>query len=453
MDKDPKVLEASFLSCLFTKAHLVIPLTDIVQVDDFQHRNHAEIYRIISDIARTMPGNEIIDFLVVTQEAEDRSKLRACGGAEYLLTLSDGFAPSDNPVTYASQIALASRKRKIRKVVHKLHSLEGDFSPEEAAESAKDVRLLGDILESSLPTTDTSSIDAIKGEYMSMVTRVYQSGKPIEGIRFGWSPVDKIIGGLSRTDLCVIAGRPGHGKSSVAINILMNNSSSSPKFTGVLFSMEMSRTQIFDRMVSSLTGIQTNLIRHRSPDKSEYEIIKTTSEFISAKDIVIYDRKTLTIGEIRTSIVAKQRKGKVDLVVIDYIQLLTGNKQASRSRNEELGEVSRQLKQAAGDLGVPIIVLAQLNRTNERENKRPRLVDIRESGNIEADADQVILIHNPSYYEAERPDIEDIEFIVAKNRHGATSIVNVQFDRKRATFIPSYEGSRRDDGTGDDPFK
>ena len=144
---------------------------------------------------------------------------------------------------------------------------------------------------------------------------------------------------------------------------------------------------------------------------------------------------------------------KFDLVVIDYIQLLTGNKQASRSRNEELGEVSRQLKQAAGDLGVPIIVLAQLNRTNERENKRPRLVDIRESGNIEADADQVILIHNPSYYEAERPDIEDIEFIVAKNRHGATSIVNVQFDRKRATFIPSYEGSRRDDGTGDDPFK
>ena len=450
---DIRTLEAACLSCLFTNAGSVVHVGDILTPEDFEYRKHGVLFGLIMQIAKTSPSMEMIDYMLVVNKAQQQGMLKDCGGADYILTISDGFAPSHNPISYATAVFEESRRRQIADTIRNLQDLS-DNDDIDTKEVSKELRILTDIMDRT--SSDTSAgMDSIARDYLALVRDVYQAGRPLDTLRFGLHQVDKLVGGLMKTDVMVCAARPGQGKTSLGFNIILNNAASNPASRGIMFSMEMSKSQAFDRMVSNLSGIQTNLTRHRAPTAAELHIIESTSAFLAKKHIVIEDKKSMTIGQIRALITNEQRKhGRVDYVILDYLQLISPSSK-THSRAEAMGEVARAVKVAAGDLQIPIIALAQLNRASEKSDSRPRLSDIRESGDIEAAADQVILLHNPGYYEADRPNIEDVEFIVAKNRHGDTGIRTVQFERSRSAFISSTPADRPPDfahDPDDDPF-
>ena len=302
-------------------------------------------------------------------------------------------------------------------------------------DSKKNLRKLADLMEEDNPSQTLKSISQIADNYMTQLNQVYEQGYPNPMLTFGYRNLDKLLGGIDKGNLVLVGSRPGMGKSSFGYNLVSNNTLFNPKFKSILFSMEMSDHEGFDRMVSSIAGVPTSIMRSRAPSPMEFELMENASKLISSRMMIFDDRSRLTVNQIRAAATAARRRlGGLDIIIVDYIQLISGSRKGA-SRYEEMSEVARALKTAAGDLEVPVIALGQLSRANAKESREPQLSDLRDSGEIEAAADQVILIHNPTAGDHNRPDVEDVLFKVAKNRHGGTGAIHIPFDRRRATFI------------------
>lgn len=353
---------------------------------------------------------------------------------------------------WAGMIATAAAKRRIRDIANGAGSLDRPLAeitaeltaataaPESAGANAR----LG---MRSLATAATAA------QEHALVA--YQAGGQITGVASGLLDVDKIVGGFGRSDLAILGGRPSMGKSVLALNIAYNAARAG--HPTAFFSLEMSAEQMAMRIFAAMTGIATENLRRGSLVEIDFQALREAQTELAGLPLHIDDRPALTVHEIRAAAEKVKAKGGLDLIVIDYLQLVRPDRKLE-SRTVDITDVSAGLKGIAKDLDVPVLALAQLSRAVEqRDIKRPQLADLRDSGAIEQDADQVMFIYREEYYASrEEPDMDSdkrdkwlkrmdrcrgiAEIIVAKNRHGRTGEAKVKFDGQRQKFENYYPG-------------
>lgn len=280
------------------------------------------------------------------------------------------------------------------------------------------VKLIGDT--SSKPISDI-----VKESSKEMHNRIglFRGGKP-PGIATNLTVFDKFIGGLTKGEVLVLAGRPGQGKTAFALYLAKIASLTSHKI--LFFSLEMSSTSLVDRLIVSISKVSSNGFKIGSLTNGEIDTVEMSINDISKLDIHIDDKADVDVSYIKATSNILKSKGKCDLIIIDYLQLI-GSKGKSFSRENEVSKISRTIKIIAKELNVPIVLLSQLNRQNEsRPDKRPILSDLRESGSIEQDADKVVFIHRPEYYGLDDAEPNVTELIIAKNRNGRTGIIKIK---------------------------
>lgn len=431
-------LEAAILGALMLDKDSLGVVDAILTSEAFYLTSHQHIYRAITKLSeRSNP----VDLLTVTNELSRNGNLEAVGGGYYLVELSNRVASAANIEYHAFIVKQKYLQRRIIEVSSKANV--------SAYDDTVDVFEQLDALEKNVFSIANgafskaaSSLGGLAIEVVN-VADVAMTQKGITGVPGGLSAVDKQTGGWQKTDLIIIAGRPGMGKTAFAIANGIN-AASIQKIPVMLFSMEMSSLQIVQRVMGQKSGINVQHLRTGKLTERNLEDLKASAEGMQDIPFYIDDTPALTISAIRSKARKAVLSQKVGLIIIDYLQLMSAGKSESHGANREqqIGEISRGLKALAKELDVPIIALSQLSRAVETRggSKRPQLSDLRESGNLEQDADAVVFLYRPEYYgimedEMGNPLNGVAEVIFAKHRNGAVGTCDpVGFRDQTAEF-------------------
>ena len=380
---------------------------------DFYEESHKVLFNAMSELSRQ---NIPVDVTTITSYLLDHSQLDKVGGVEYLRQLSDSVPTLAHSEYY---LKIIHNKSILRKIINESEKTMLDITRDRNAGEFVDVKkVIREV------TDRLNKLQSIDGN--------------ISGIRTNFRDLDKITSGLQKGDLIILAARPAMGKTAFALNIAHNVAFKSEDPVAI-FSLEMPASQLVQRIICSMGGIEGSTMRTGEILKTNANKYYAAAERVSKCNLYIDDTPGVKINEI----VAKCRKLKQEhglkLIVIDYLQLITGSSNNRESRQQEVSDISRQLKMLARELDVPVIALSQLSRSVEqRPNKRPMMSDLRESGAIEQDADIVTFIYREGYYKAsEGKEEEDnglTEIIIAKHRNGATGEVNLAFEKNFSRF-------------------
>lgn len=417
-------LEQSVLAALMTVAQSFESLVSKPMLDDFFSTRHQVIYAAIDDLASK--GMEY-DSQLVFEHLKSAQRHEMAGGEEYLMQLM-ADAPSSfyNLNPYVEKLKKLNECRKVEKAGHEIIKLAQNSADEDLL--IKSQGLLSGI-ESTDATNTRYSVTDASVKALTLINQRFERQKNNTGLAYGVNTglrdVDELIGDIEPTHLCVIAARPAMGKTTLAQMIAINAAKRN-KAPVLFFSCEMTADQVTTRIVSALGRIPFNRIRKGTMTEEDYTSwVATTAHVLNNLTITINEKASATILDIREDARKMQAEhGKVGVIIIDYLQLLRDPKQ--KNRFDEISEISRQLKKLAKDFHCPVIALAQLSRDCEkRPNKRPILSDLRESGQIEQDADQVVFLYRDEVYNKESRDLGIAEIIVGKNRHGETGTARV----------------------------
>jgi replicative DNA helicase len=395
---------------------------ELLSAEDFSLDSHAKIFTSISELAET--GNPV-DLITVMEDLTRRRWLDPVGGAAYLAFLTEGIPRNPNIAAYCRIV-------KDKSVLRSLMVLCDSSSARAQDQSESPAEILGSIEErilelSQAQTTQafTTILDSVE-EVGSVDAYMEKMCDPAEltGLPSGFKDIDDVLGGFQRGELTLIAARPGQGKTAMALNIATNIVQADADSVVALFSLEMSKISLHKRMIASLADVNSRRAQQGFLSQEERRRMKDSLIRIADRHLMIDDTPAITTMQMRARCRRlKQQKGRLDLVAVDYLQLLKGIGKHG-NRQEEVASISRGLKALSRELDVPVLALSQVGRSSEqRADKRPMLSDLRESGSQEADADVVAFIHREDYYAAE--DDENVErgtaeFIIAKNRHGGT---------------------------------
>ncbi|MGI9204820.1 MAG: replicative DNA helicase [Woeseiaceae bacterium] len=391
-------------------------VADLVVAHDFYRKDHQLIFKAITDLAE---DGHPCDVVTVSEFLGNRSELDAAGGLEYLATLTNETPGAANVRAYAKILRERSTLRSLISAGNEIsgNAYTGDGrTASELVDEAE--RLVFEIAEKgSRGKAGFKSLKQILPEAVDRIDLLHQSGGDITGIPTGFNEFDKLTAGLQPGDLIIVAGRPSMGKTTLAINIA-ENAAIGARIPTAVFSMEMPSQQLAFRMISSLGRVdQTHLRTGKFPDE-DWSRINTAVQLMSDAPIFIDDSPGLSPTEIRARARRLKRESNLGLIVLDYLQLMQvhGN---TENRATEISEISRSLKSLAKELSVPIIALSQLNRSVEqRQDKRPVMSDLRESGAIEQDADLIIFIYREEVYKPETPRKGIADISIAKQRNG-----------------------------------
>ena len=384
----------------------------------FDPRNEAIMEAVISLKNQNLP----IDILTVTQTLRKSKQLTSAGGAQYVADLTTRVASTANLETWAHALTEMHLKREMGKISMKLtglaYSVDGDPLDIYNQFSAELTELIRDNLRgqsSHVSNTTPEASESIEGREKT----------GISGIPTGIRAIDGVLGGHQKSDLVYIAARPGMGKTSFAISVMLNIAKTGKPVA--FFSLEMSRVQIVFRMASILSGLNAEMLaKHRLDKDSKFKYYQIIDQ-LNALPIYIDDNAGVTIYDIKTKVRTLREKYKIEAVFIDYVQLISAAKNKNANREQEVSAISRGLKLIAKENEIPVIALAQLSRSLEtRTDKRPMLSDLRDSGSLEQDADVVSFLYRADYYD-KNSGINNAEFIIAKHRNGRTGFVNINF--------------------------
>ena len=472
--------EAAFLGALLIDNRIVEEVSIKLTPDHFFEPLHGRIYE---QILRLIDRNMMVTPVTLKPFFEADEAMRELGGPGYLVRLTADGAGLIGARDFAQQIYDLALLRELisvgRNLVTNALDTSVDVDPKgqiENAESALYRVAEGDGDTGSMKTFLAASTEAIKN-----VERALNSGGHLSGVTTGLDSINSKCGGLHNSDLVILAGRPGMGKTSLATNISFNaarrwvrdreDGIDEEKGAGAkvaFFSLEMSADQLATRILAEQSGISAEALRMGKISREDFKELSRASRELQELPLFIDDTPALTIAALRTRARRLQRRHGIGLVVVDYLQLLQGSgRGANDNRVNEISEISGGLKTLAKELQVPVIALSQLSRAVEqREDKRPQLSDLRESGSIEQDADMVWFVYRGDYYEAAKePDSKDeaayadwqermerihgiSELIVAKQRHGSTGKVRMKFEAKITKFSDLAE-----DNWGDQEFE
>ncbi|MBK9176098.1 MAG: replicative DNA helicase [Flavobacteriales bacterium] len=429
-------LEQAVLGALMLERNAVNEAIDILQPESFYVEAHKRIFEAIQHLFST---DQPIDILTVTEELKKRGELDVVGGAFYISQLTNKVASSAN-VEYHARII--SQKHILRELIRISAETTRD-----AYDDSADVFDLLDKAEQDLFAITSGNLkrnyepmsDLLKGA-MEQIDLAKSKGDGLSGVPTGFVQLDRITAGWQRSDMVIVAARPAMGKTAFVLSMARNIAVEHKKSVAI-FSLEMSSTQLVTRLISSEAGISSEKLRKGQISEDEYKILHQHISKLDKANVYIDDTPGLNIFELRAKARRLKSQHNVDLIIIDYLQLMTaGGDNRGGNREQEISGISRSIKSIAKELDIPIIALSQLSRAVETRggDKRPMLSDLRESGAIEQDADIVCFLYRPEYYkiyEDEHGSTLGIgEVIIAKHRNGALDTVRLRFIPELAKF-------------------
>ncbi len=454
--------EKALLGGILLDANILTRVSEFLQSEHFVTNAHRKIYKTMLDMENRQ---HVINEVTLAGFFKTDADLLELGGLEYLADLAASAVSHYSAENYARIIYDCHLRRQLIEIGHEISERANSSDAEGMAEneiSLAEERLYN-LAETGEFRTGFTSFDRSLEQALSLAYTASQRGDSLAGITSGINALDKLFGGLQRSDLIIIAGRPAMGKTALAANIAWaaatrayselskTNQINNGAIVG-FFSLEMSYDQLALRILSQETGISGQNIRRGDITDDQYDILHNTARQLQETPFYIDDTPGQTIATIRSRARRLKRQHNLGLVIIDYIQLIQGTSKDG-NRVQEVAEVTRGLKNLAKELNVPVIALSQLSRQVEnREDKRPQMADLRESGSIEQDADIIMFVFRREYYVAnEKPDEEDSDamnrweermeryrnkgtVIVAKNRHGDTPDIALHFDKSRTKF-------------------
>jgi len=427
--------EQSVLGTVFLEPRKIVEVIDQLNPDDFYALSHSLIYKAMRDLYQE---NAKIDYQTIAARLESDQALGKAGGMSYLVELSEAVPSTAHLETYIDLVKDGSLKRQVIRLAGEI--LEEGY---QGGNSAGDYLTRAEesifALSQKRKTTVFLELSEVISEVKEKTERNRDKKGGVTGLRTGFSNLDHITNGLQPEELIILAARPSMGKSAFAMNLALNVAKrNNDGQAGVaIFSLEMSNEQLVSRMLSAEANIENTKIKTGSLTSREWQFLEGGMQSLSRLPIVFDDSSSVTVSDIRAKCRKLSQEGKLDFVVIDYLQLIKGDDSRSGNRQEEVAKISRGLKQMARELKVPILALSQLSRDVEkREDKRPVLSDLRESGSIEQDADIVMFLYRNDYYERNAESkTGEVELSVAKNRQGAAGItLKFRFDTEFSRF-------------------
>ncbi|HEY3275408.1 MAG TPA: replicative DNA helicase [Syntrophorhabdaceae bacterium] len=435
----PQNLEAeqSLLGGLLIDAEAINKVADIVGPDDFYREAHSHIYEVILDL---YDRNEPIDLLTVSSAGKDKGIIERIGGITYLNTLVDLMPSAANIAQYAKMVREKALLRKLMNVATEI--IEKGHDAEMSAESYIDEaeKMIFQVSESKLKPSFISVRDIVK-ENVKTIEKLSQSKQSVIGVPTGYKDLDGLTSGLQPSDLIVVAGRPSMGKTAFCMNIAQYVGDLEGGASPVgIFSLEMSKEQLVTRLLSSESQVGQSRLRTGALSGADWQALARAAGKLCDSSIFIDDSPGLSVLELRARARRLKKEHGLSLIIIDYLQLMRGRNSTDR-REQEISEISRSLKGLAKELNIPVIAISQLNRMVEsREDRRPRLSDLRESGAIEQDADVIIFIYRDEVYNKNADDGNKgvAEIIVGKQRNGPTDTVRLAFLGECAAFRNLY---------------
>ncbi len=422
--------EEAVLGSLLIDPDAVLQVATFLEPQDFYVERHAWVYEAIRDLHER---REPSDLVTLGDELERRGRLNELGGPAYLIGLMNTTPTSIHVEFYARIVERTALLRRLIEAAGKIARLayEDKVDAGEVVDRAEELIFNVSARRVEL---DLHPIAQIIDKYYDRIEYLHQHRGEIVGIPTGLADLDKMLGGLQRSDMIVLAGRPGMGKTSLALSIGLQAARRWQKRIA-LFSLEMSDEQLVQRLISAETGIDSQRLRMGDIKDDEWPIFIQAANLLSNAAIFIDDTPAISGYELRTKARRLHAEHGLDLVIVDYLQLMSGDFH-SENRQQEISLISRSIKSLARELNVPILALSQLSRQVEsRNDKRPMLSDLRESGSIEQDADVVLFIYRDEVYnpETEFPNIAEI--IIGKHRSGPTGKFQVFFKRQLAKFL------------------
>lgn len=408
--------EQSVLGSVFVDQGVMKTIVDKLSVDDFFHYRHKVIYTAMQELYQ---DNIEIDYTTLSSKLETKGLLIEAGGLEYILGLIESVPSIVNLQNYVDIVLDKSITRKIQDACRKI--IDEGFTTTNAIEFVDNSEKIIFDIAKERRTTDFVKIAEVTEEVILKSENAKNNQGRLTGLDTGFEQLNNYTLGLQPSELIIIAARPSMGKSAFALNIAANVAKTEGRPHIAFFSLEMGTDQLVGRILSSEASVDSTKIRTGNLSSLEWQQISLAKEKISKMNIVFDDAGTVRVNDLRQKCRKLKQEGNLDLIVIDYLQLLSGSVPTS-NRVQEVSEISRTLKETARELKVPIIALSQLSRGVEaRQIKIPVMADLRDSGSIEQDADIVLFLYRDDYYDAQSEHPDQVKIIVSKNRQGATN--------------------------------
>jgi replicative DNA helicase len=421
--------EMTILGAMLVEPVAIIDATMLLKTDDFALDSHRRIYSAMLQLVEFGHG---VDIVTVTDYLSKKKELDSVGGLPYLASLSEGLPRKLSIESYVRIVRDKSLMRQLLSVCD-MGMVEASDQSREALDVLNQVTSrLTEISEHAV-TGGFSDIAAIVKDSFGSIDALYEQGREVTGLATHYIEFDRMTSGLQESELIIIAARPSMGKTAWAINIAENAAVRGGKVVAV-FSLEMSKASLLRRMLASQALVNSKAIQTGMLMREDRAKLINGLEKLMESKIFIDDTPGITLAEMRAKARRlKQQHGQLDLIVIDYLQLMTGsnsNAKGFENRTQEVSAISRGLKALAKEMKVPVVALSQLSRASEQRggDKKPLLSDLRESGSIEQDADVVCFIHREEYYDRENEDLKGkAEIIIAKQRNGPTGNIQLAY--------------------------
>ncbi|MDD5542522.1 MAG: replicative DNA helicase [Acidobacteriia bacterium] len=422
--------ERSILGAILIDNNAYNTAVQIVKRDDFYLESHRRIFDSILDLGE---ANQSVDLVTLAERLSRRGDLESIGGAAYLSALTDGLPRSTNVEYYARIVKEKSLLRKMINVSNGViqQCMEGDGDAEVLLDRAENSFFQ---LAEDRVRVGFYHIQQVFNESLHSLSEFQERRRQVTGVKSGYDDLDRLISGLQPSELIILAARPSMGKTALALNIAEHVALHQNKTVGI-FSLEMSREAVLLRILSSVADVDASRVRSGFFDKTEQNKLANGLDRLVEAPLFIDDTPNLSILEMRAKARRLQREHGLALLIVDYLQLMSGHGRFE-NRVQEVSSITRGLKALAKELNIPVLALSQLSRAPEQErtDHRPQLSHLRESGSIEQDADVVMFIFRESYYKRDQPDNRQAELIIAKQRNGPVGNVNLVFMWEKTRF-------------------
>lgn len=426
--------EKSLLGAVMISENAITEVLSIVRPNDFYDEKHQIIYEAILNL---YDQHKPIDLLTLTAALKAEKKLKEIGGAAYLTELSNFVPAASHAKAYAEIIERASTRRRLitagTTIANKAYEEDANVG-DLVGEAEKTLFEVSD----KIIKSDYTPMDELLADAFDRMEELHKNKGALRGLKTGFRDLDKKTAGFQQGDLIIIGARPAMGKTTFAQNLAYNIASINKR--GVLFfSMEMAANEIVDRMISDVSGVDNWKMRTGNLTDEEFSQINDALGEMDELPIYIDDTSSMTIMDVRNKARRAAHDHDIGIVIVDYLTLIQGSTRYAGNRVQEVTEISRGLKILARELKIPVVALAQLSRNvTGRDDPRPVLSDLRESGSIEQDADLVMFLHRPDYYRQNDDNYEEThitELLVQKHRHGAVGKIELYFHPELLRFM------------------
>ncbi len=422
--------EQAVLGAVLIKKEALTEVQEILKPEDFYREAHRIVYSAMEDL---FINNEAVDLVTLTEQLRKKDQLDKVGGLAFVTALANSVPTAANVIYHAK---IVREKAELRSLIDAATEIAG-----KAYEDADEVETIMDEAEKKIlsiaASRTVSDFEPIKSILMNSIDRIstlYESKGGLTGLSTGFKDLDALTSGLQASDLVLVAARPSMGKTAFTLNIAAH--AAMRGHSVAFFSLEMSKEQLVQRMLCSEGAIDSQRLRTGQLEGEEWGKLIGTADKLSKAKIYIDDTPGITVMELRSKARRLKAEHGLELVVIDYLQLMQGRSARNGdSRQQEISEISRSLKALARELNVPVVALSQLSRSVEsRQVKKPMLSDLRESGSLEQDADIVMFLYREDYYDQDTENKNITEVIIAKHRNGPVDTVSLFFQKEFTKF-------------------